>query len=390
VDVTKGKAKPKWLQEIEAAHGDGILFPASQLKPPEFRSSGSIALDVALGGGWPKGRIIQVFGKESTGKTLLFELAAVAAQEREGQPSVLFDFESTFDPRRFEALGGSLDMLYVVQAKQLQGKRTLLFIEDTFASTKEWLDPQKKAIPFACIAFDSTAAMVSRAEYEQIAAKGEDTFTVAYTARALSRCLAQLVGTGVLARSPAETTMFFMSQLRDNFNQRAIRGIQPMDRVTGGRALPFYASVRVEVSRGDTYKGDVERTETTGAKDEDIEIGHQTKVRVRKNKVSNYQGRVAVFDIYTEGDVTGLDRVDELAKLGVYTNVIERRGSWFYVTVGDKELLKVQGDEKLRAALREDTKLRTLIEPQIRTKLAQQMDQGAIHASEVTAPDQGT
>ena len=315
----------------------GAVKLASDLKPKEYRSSGSMALDVALGGGYAHGTIVDVVGKESSGKSLLFELAAIVAQREEQKPSCLFDFESTFDLTRFESLGGDTSQLYVVTGQDLN-----LFIETAMDMMKIQLHHQM----FACICLDSTSAMVSKAEYDIKEAKGEEASTMAYTARGLSSMLRQLVGTGLVMRSGA--TIFFISQLRADIGGRGFKGMPPPDKPTGGKALRFYASNQLEVRRGEIWKGDIQRD--SGRVDEDIELGHETVIRVRKNKNNNRQGRVATFDLYTDGEVRGLDQVAELAQLAIATGVIIKAGSWLTLPSG----ARVQGKDALADTLRAD------------------------------------
>ncbi len=315
------------IAECNKEFGEGALARATSLKPREYRSSGSIALDVALGGGWGKSTIVDVVGKQSAGKTLVFELAAVAAQRFENRPSVLFDYEGTFDPSRFIALGGDPDGLAIIRAENFTDKVGPLFMEWAADMMKLHLKRQM----FACICHDSTAAMVSMAEYAIKEDKGEEAATMAYTARGMSSILRQVVGTGLVARSGS--TVFYLSQMRDNIGGRGFRGMPPPDKRTGGRALPFYASTQIEVSRGEVFVADVdESTKTaTGLLVKNAEIGHETKIRVRKNKNNAKQGRVTAFDVYSEGDVVGFDRVGELMQLSILTGVVTKRGNYYDV-----------------------------------------------------------
>jgi recombination protein RecA len=337
------------VAECEKAFGKGVLVPASQLKPREYRSSGSIALDIALGGGWGKSTIIDVIGKQSAGKTLLFEMAAVEAQRTENKPSVLFDFEGTHDPKRFKALGGDPAGLLLVRAENFSVEVGPMFLE----WAADMLKLQLRAVTFACIGMDSTAAMVSKAEFDIKESKGEEASTMAYTARGMASVLRQLVGTGLVARSDA--SLFFMSQMRDNIGGRTFKGQPPADKRTGGRALPFFAASQVEVIRGDTFKADVEND--NGYVEKDTEVGHETKVRVRKNKNNAKQGRVCSFKLYSEGSVVGLDRYDELAQLAILTQVVVKSGSWMTFPEGFivNGLTRMQGGkDKLRDLLEGD------------------------------------
>lgn len=304
------------LRDLREEFGADIVMRATDMRTREYRSSGSISLDVALGGGWSKGVVIDVVGKQGTGKTLLFDLAAVEAQRSEKRPSVIFDFEHAYDTPRFVTLGGDPTKLIVIRADHVGADN--LFVERCTNMLKVMLASGE----YSCIGLDSTAAMVSEAEFEIKEAKGEEHATVAYTARAMSSLLRQVVGTGLLARSGA--TLFVMSQMRDNIGARSLRGIPPPDKRTGGRALLHYASVQVEVVRGETLRGNT-------AAEKQVEYGHETKVRVRKNKCNAKQGRVAMFEIYTEGEIKGLDRASELVRLATLHGVIERKGRFYYI-----------------------------------------------------------
>jgi recombination protein RecA len=327
------------IKEIEKQFGVGVLSPASSLKPRTYRGSGSIALDVALGGGWGRSTIVDVIGRQSSGKTLLFEMAAVEAQRVEDKDSALYDFEGTFDPKRFAALGGDLDRLFLVRAENFGVDVGPMFLE----WAADMLKLQLRSNLLACIGMDSTAAMVCKAEYDIKEDKGEEAATMAYTARGMASLLRQVVGSGLVQRS--DTTLFFVSQMRDNIGGRGFKGQPPADKRTGGRALPFFAASQVEVIRGDIFKADV--ATDAGYIEKNMEVGHETKVRVRKNKNNAKQGRVCSFDVYSEGEVIGIDRVAELAKLAVATGLIKRSGSWYEWTDPDQNVYRVQGMDAL-------------------------------------------
>ena len=338
------KTASKLLADIADQFGPGMIIRASDLRPREYRSSGSIALDMALGGGWSKNAIIDVVGKESTGKTLIFELAAVEALRSEKRLSAIFDLEHAYDVPRLLMLGGDPDKMHLIRADA--GKN--LFAETVIDMLKVML----AGGDYACIGIDSTAAMVSKAEFDIKEAKGEEAQTVAYTARAMSSLLRQVVGTGLLARSG--TTLFFMSQMRDNVGAHPFRGMPPPDKRTGGRAIRHYASVQVEILRGETITGST-------PSEKKIEFGHETKVRVRKNKCNATQGRVAMFEIYTEGEVRGLDQVSEVTRMAIAFNVIERHGSSYKFPDGtsrkgiDAAIEYVGADEKRYRDIRDRT-----------------------------------
>lgn len=336
------------LAQINKEFGVGTLVPATDIVPRTYRGSGSIALDVALGGGYGKSTVVDVIGKQSAGKTLLFEMAAVEAQKVENLSSVLFDFEATFDPRRFNLLGGDLGGLYLVRAENFAS--SYLFIEWATDMLKTLLASKT----LACIGLDSTAAMISKAEFTIKEAKGEEASTMAYTARGIASLLRQIIGTGLVARSGA--TLFFMSQMRDNIGARGFRGQPPPDKRTGGRALPFFASTQLEVSRGEAIKAEL--TNDHGVAEGDVAIGGEVKVKVRKNKNNAKQGRVCAFDLYQEGELLGVDRIGELAKLAVLTGVCKRSGSWIDLPNDEgHDGGRVQGMAALKERLRNDESL---------------------------------
>lgn len=351
------------LAEFDKLFGEGALRPASTLKAREYRGSGSIALDVALGGGYGKGTVVDTIGRQSAGKTLAFEMAAVTAQRVENAPSVLFDFEGTFDPRRFKMLGGDPDRLALVRAENFGDKIEGMFLEWCTDMLKVML--HKKM--FACIGMDSTAAMTTYAEYKIKEEKGEEKQTVAYTARGIASLLRLCIGSGLLQRS--DSTLFFISQMRDNIGGRGFKGQPPADKRTGGRALPFFAATQLEISRGDLFKADVQQE--SGYIEKDVEVGHETKVRVRKNKNNAKQGRVATFDLYSEGEVIGIDRTEELAKLAVLTGVVEKIGTYYNID-GNRV---AHGKDDLTSYLRSNSEIAAGVE--IRTRQSLDVQQTA-------------
>jgi recombination protein RecA len=312
----------KWLADIEKKWGKGAIKSGSEIRPRGYRGTGSIALDVALGGGWAKRAMVQVMGKEGAGKTLLFDLAAIEAQHVEGLRSLIFDFEGTYDKARFKALGGDLDLLDVIDHESVN--RPMLFAEDAFDVCKSLF---RNDSPHACLCFDSTGAMVSIHQYEAKMEGGQEKQTMYSTARVMAEGL-PIIG-GTMFKSPSEPTVFFISQGRDNIGGMTIRGIPPRDKQTGGRALPFFATTRVSVQKADVFKGDVS-DDVTGRDEKAVEVGHKTRVAVWKNKANRVQGRIAEFDVYNEGNF-GVDRIDELAQLAIYTRVIKQSGSWYEI-----------------------------------------------------------
>ncbi len=369
-------AEPAWRREIEKKYGKGAIKTGAEIKPRGYRGTGSIALDVALGGGWGRRSIVQVCGKEGAGKTLLFDLAAIEAQRVEGLRSLIFDFEGTYDKKRFAALGGDLDLLDVIDHESVN--RPMLFAEDAFDVCKALF---KAESPHACICFDSTGAMVSIHQYEAKDEGGQAKQTMYSVARTMSEGLPVIGGT--LFKAASEPTVFFVSQGRDNIGAATIRGIPPRDKQTGGRALPYYAITRINVSKGDVYKGDL-TDDDTGRAEKAVEVGHRTRVQVWKNKANRVQGRTAEFDVYHEGEVFGVDRVDELAQLAIYTRVIQQSGSWYVmpdidpITVPGEPArdleTRVQGLGRVKEALC-DPVMFARVDLDTRNRLASMMDE---------------
>jgi recombination protein RecA len=360
---------PQWLKEIRKKFGQNVIKSGSELQHYGYRGSGSIALDVALGGGWGRRKTVQLRGKEGSGKTLLFDMAAIEAQRKENLPSLVFDFEGTHDATRFIALGGDPSMLLVVDHQSVN--KAMLFAEDAFDMCKIIF---ANDATFACILFDSTGAMLSTHEYDKKMDAGQEAYTPFHTAKAMSDGLKILNGT--MSKCTSEPTVFYVSQGRDNIGGATFKGMPPQDKHTGGRALGFYASQVVDVSKGDVFRGDVE-DDATGRDEKNVEVGHKTRVKVNKNKLNRFQKRVAEFDIYTEGEISGLDRIGELVQLAIYTRVFIAAGSWFdldpeYNTV-DLSLDRIQGKEKLKDVIKRP-EVYAVVEEATRTRLARMMD----------------
>jgi recombination protein RecA len=377
-DAPKAEPRPTtqadWLKVFDKQF-PGMLRTGSEIEPITYRTSGSLACDVAYGGyGIPRGRVIHLMGKEGAGKTRLFELAAIAAQD-EGLRSALFDFEGTFDPYRFESLGGNLDMLDLITADNVKDKRAPLLFGETGMEMAKLILQMSDTHAYVC--FDSTGAMVSKSEYDIADADYEKVSYGVHTANLISKGLRILVGSGLLARSTNKISAFFVSQSRDNIGVRGFKGMPPPDKATGGRALPFYASLRLEVSKGETIKADV-TDDDTGRSEKQVEVGHVAKVRVRKNKCNAIQGRVAELNFYTEGSLRGLDRVGELARLAVYCGVLVQTGSWFTPAISEVDPFRIQGKEQMREALTNDKGLYDTLRDVTRERLAKMMDVSAL------------
>jgi len=345
-----------WLKDFEKKFGKGVLRDGTEITKPQYRGTGSLALDIALGGGWGQGRVVQLMGIEGSGKTLLFDLAAIEAQRVEKKHSCIFDFEGTYDINRFIDLGGDPTMLKIISHETID---PMLFLDTAFDIEKYMLTT---SADYACYCFDSTGACITSGEFSKKMEEGQDAQAPFLTAKCMSEGL-KITG-GLVLRNETKPTVFFVSQGRDNMNARSFRGIPVEDKQTGGRALEFYASQRVKVSRGDTYKGSIE---ALGLKD--IEVGHVTKVKVKKNKMNGTQGRVAQFDVYNEGLFRGIDRVTELVTLGVYARTIERSGAW-YTVFGTR----VQGVEAVKDLLSKDAQVFEKLYSETSAALAVMMD----------------
>lgn len=293
----KKKALTKALESLEKQYGKGAVMRLGEKTAMNIDhiSTGSIGLDMALGiGGLPRGRIIEVYGQESSGKTTL-ALHVVAEAQKSGGEAAFIDAEHALDPIYARALGVDIDSLLVSQP-------------DTGEQGLEITEALVRSGAVDVVVVDSVAALVPRAEIE-----GEmgDAF-VGLHARLMSQALRKLAGS--IAKS--QTMVIFINQLREKVG---VSYGNP-EVTTGGRALKFYSSVRMEVRRQEIIKSG------------DTLLGNHTKVKVVKNKVAP-PFRIAEFDImYGEGiSLTG-----ELVDLGVEFNLVKKAGSWF--SMGDIRL----------------------------------------------------
>ncbi len=287
-------------------------------------SSGSISVDAALGvGGLPRGRVIEVFGPESSGKTTL-ALHVIAEAQAAGGMAAFIDAEHALDPTYARKLGVDTDNLLVSQPDC--GEQALEITNALVASN---------AVDM--IVVDSVAALVPRAELE-----GEmgDSF-MGLHARLMSQAMRKLTG----ALSRANTCLLFINQVREKIG--VVFG-NP-ETTTGGRALKFYSSVRMEVRRMATLK------------DGDVAIGNRTKIKVVKNKVASPFREAEVDILFGEG----ISREGDLLDLGAEQGVIEKSGSWFSYA-GER---LGQGRETARTFLKEHPEVRARIDTAVRQKL---------------------
>jgi recombination protein RecA len=324
--VERTKALDAALGQIERAFGKGsIMRLGTQKVQPEIEviSSGSLGLDIALGiGGLPKGRIIEIYGPESSGKTTL-ALHAIAEAQKKGGTCAFIDAEHALDPGYARKLGVDVDNLLISQP-------------DAGEQALEIADTLVRSGAVDVLVIDSVAALVPRAELE-----GEmgDTH-VGLHARLMSQALRKL--TGSVSRS--NTLLIFLNQIRLKIG---VMFGNP-ETTTGGNALKFYASVRMEIRR-------------IGAiKDRDSVVGNQTRVKVVKNKMAP-PFREVEFDImYGEG----ISKVGELVDLGVKANVVEKSGAWFS---HDSQRIG-QGRENAKQFLRDHPEMAASIEQKVRAQ----------------------
>lgn len=320
------KALESALSQIEKQFGKGsVMRLGEEGRPPiEVIPTGSIALDIALGiGGLPKGRVIEVFGPESSGKTTV-ALHAIASAQKQGGICAFIDAEHALDPEYAKALGVDIDALLVSQP-------------DTGEQALEITDMLIRSGAISLIVIDSVAALVPRAEIEGEMGDSH----MGLQARLMSQALRKITG----ALSQTGTTALFINQLREKIGVM----FGSPETTTGGRALKFYASVRLDVRRIESLKD--------GA---DV-VGNRTRVKVVKNKVAP-PFKQAEFDIvYGEG----ISREGSLIDMGVDHGIIRKAGAW-YTYNGDQ---LGQGKENARAFLRDNPDLALEIEEKIKSTL---------------------
>ena len=338
--MDKGKALDAALSQIERAFGKGSIMrlgaKQSQQGDIEVVSSGSLGLDLALGiGGLPKGRIVEIYGPESSGKTTL-ALHVIAEAQKRGGTCAFVDAEHALDPGYARKLGVDVDNLLISQP-------------DAGEQALEIADTLVRSGAVDVLVVDSVAALVPRAELEGEMGDSH----VGLHARLMSQALRKL--TGSVAKS--NTLLIFLNQIRLKIG---VMFGNP-ETTTGGNALKFYASVRMEIRR-------------IGAiKDRDEVTGNHTRVKVVKNKMAP-PFREVEFDImYGEG----ISKLGELIDLGVKANIVEKSGAWFSC---DSQRIG-QGRENAKGFLRDHPEMATSIEQRIRGQaglLAEKMLSGEI------------
>src|SRR6476659_6356128 len=323
--MDRQKALEAALAQIDRAFGKGsaMMLGSREKMEIDTTSTGSLGLDIALGvGGLPRGRVVEIYGPESSGKTTL-ALHAIAEAQRTGGAAAFVDAEHALDPGYAKKLGVNIDELIVSQP-------------DTGEQALEIVDTLVRSNAIDVLVVDSVAALVPRAEIEGEMGDSH----VGLQARLMSQALRKL--TGSISRS--RTTVIFINQVRMKIG---VMYGNP-ETTTGGNALKFYASVRLDIRR------------TGQIKDRDDIVGNTTRVKVVKNKVAPPFKQVEFDIMYGEG----ISKVGEILDLGVKAGLVEKSGAWFSydsVRIG-------QGRENAKLYLKENPDVAQRIENAIRGK----------------------
>ncbi|MCX5616060.1 recombinase RecA [Bombella sp. TMW 2.2559] len=322
-NAEKSKALEGALSQIERSFGKGSIMRLGQ-RPKEqvdVISTGSLGLDIGLGiGGLPRGRIIEIYGPESSGKTTL-ALHAVAEAQKKGGTAAFIDAEHALDPIYARKLGVDIDNLLLSQP-------------DAGEQALEIADTLVRSGAIDILVVDSVAALVPKAELEGDMGDSH----VGLHARLMSQALRKL--TGSVSRS--NTTIIFLNQIRMKIG---VMFGNP-ETTTGGNALKFYASIRLDIRR------------IGSVKDKDEVVGNQTRVKVVKNKMAPPFRQVEFDIMYGEG----VSKMGELLDLGVKANVVEKSGAWFSY---DSTRIG-QGRENAKQYLREHPEMADEIEKKVR------------------------
>jgi recombination protein RecA len=326
-DKERARALEAALGQIEKQFGKGSILRLGSkdaIVPVSVISTGSISLDAALGvGGFPRGRICEIFGPESSGKTTI-ALQVVAEAQKKGGIAAFIDVEHALDPIYARKLGVDVDNLLVSQPDY--GEQALEITSHLISSGQ-----------IDVLVVDSVAALVPKSELD--GEMGDSHMGV--QARLMSQALRKLTG----AVNKSRTCLIFINQIREKIG---VMFGNP-ETTTGGRALKFYASVRLDIRR------------IAAIKDGESVIGNRTKIKVVKNKVAS-PFREAEFDIiYGEG----VSKEGDLLDLGVAQNLVEKSGSWFSYK-GDRI---GQGRENARQFLKDNPDIRTSVDAELRKTL---------------------
>ncbi len=324
----KSKALATALEQIEKTYGKGTIMKLGENAHMnvDHISTGSIGLDAALGiGGMPRGRIVEIFGPESSGKTTI-ALHVIAEAQKQGGEVAFIDVEHALDPVYAAALGVDIDSMLVSQP-------------DTGEQALEITEALVRSGALDVVVVDSVAALVPRAEIEGDMGDSH----MGLHARLMSQALRKLAG----AISKSNCVAIFINQLRSN-----IGGYGAAETTTGGRALRFYASVRLDIRRRDAIKIGTEV------------VGNKTEAKVVKNKVAP-PFKTAEFDIMYG---KGIFRPGEIIELGIKLDIVKRSGAW--ISYNDEKI--AQGRDNAKMYLAEHPELAAEIEEKIRVALAEQ------------------
>ena len=322
-DTSKDKALEQVLSDIEKQFGKGSIMKLGDNKhlKVDVCSSGSLSLDIALGvGGYPRGRIIEIYGPESSGKTT-FALQAIAEHQKLGGRAAFIDAEHALDPEYASRIGVDIDELLLSQP-------------DTGEQALEICDALVRSQAISIIVIDSVAALVPQAEIDGEMGDSH----VGLQARLMSQALRKLSGT----ISKTNTTCIFINQLREKVG---VMFGNP-ETTPGGRALKFYSSVRLEIRRSEQLK-----------MGEGV-VGNKTTVKVVKNKVAPPFKSCVVDIMYGEG----VSREGEIVDLATEAGILEKSGAW-YAYQGEK---LGQGKENVKLMLKENNELKEELEKKVR------------------------
>lgn len=325
--MTREEALAQALEKIEKAHGKGSIMRLGEAQANmniEVISTGILPLDIALGvGGIPRGRIIEVFGPESSGKTTV-TLHMIAEAQRMGGVAAFIDAEHALDPEYAHKLGVNIEELLISQP-------------DTGEQALEIVDALVHSSAVDIIVVDSVAALVPKSEIEEDMGSAH----VGLQARLMSQAMRKL--TGIISKT--RTVAVFINQLREKIGVTYGNS----ETTTGGRALKFYSSVRIDVRRIDSIKQGAES------------LGNRTRARIVKNKVAP-PFKTAEFDIiYGEG----VSRMGTLIDIGAELNIVDKSGSWY-----SYEGIRLgQGKENAKTTLEQQPELIAEIDAKIRAAL---------------------
>jgi recombination protein RecA len=325
-DSPKNKAIEVAVSQIEKQFGKGSIMKLGGDKKIDIDviPTGALSLDIALGiGGVPKGRIVEIYGPESSGKTTL-ALHILAEAQKKGEPVGLIDAEHAFDPTYAKNIGIELDDMYISQP-------------DFGEQALEILETLVRSAAFGVIVVDSVAALTPRAEIEGDMGDSH----MGLQARLMSQALRKITA----ITSKTGTTVIFINQLRMKIG---IMFGNP-ETTTGGRALKFYSSVRLDIRQKDKI-----------LKDGQI-IGHTRKVKVAKNKMAP-PFKEATFDMIYP---LGIDKESSIIDAALELGIVQKKGSWY--SYGDTQL--AQGKEASSEFLRGDKKIRNKIVKEVKAKI---------------------